>query len=63
MIMKKELFLKRWSIVFWNDNEKIGELKFTNEGLKFTGKTNECAKNFFDVYLKEITNDYMKSKE
>ncbi len=66
MTKQKELvnsyILKRWSIAFWNDNGKIGELKFTDEGLKFTGNADECARNFFTIYVKKIVDKYIEQK-
>ena len=50
-----------FKIFFEDDGRKrVGELKISKNGLKFNGKADESAKLFFDKYLKEIVDEYIK---
>lgn len=57
-------FLELDNITFWSyrNGKKIGELKFTDEGLKFRGKADECTKIFFDECVKRMADEYIKKK-
>ena len=52
-----------YEITFYNkDNKKIGCLTFGRQTIKFTGKADESAKRFFEMYLKGFVDNYIKEK-
>ena len=49
-------------IFFNNDNHLVGEIDFSGKEMKFTGDCDESAELFFTYCLKNLVDDYLKTK-
>jgi hypothetical protein len=50
-----------YNMIFWNENQQIGEIEWNDGVMKFSGNMEESAKVFFE-YLKPLMDSYIRFK-